>query len=255
LTDGVLAVDMAGKVQTINPALARMVGVSIEWAQGRHIGELDPNLELEHVLRTGSAEENRILRLGSHTVLANLMPIFEEGVQTGAVFTCQDTSAVQRADRQIRSSTRLTRFVAKHRLSQIICESAIMRDLIALAERYAQTDSTILINGESGTGKELLAQGIHNASKRRKGPFVAINCAAFPESLLESELFGYEEGAFTGSRKGGKPGLFEMAHTGTIFLDEIGDMPLHCKRGCCAYCKNAKWCAWEAPNRHRSMCA
>lgn len=226
LSDGVLAVDMVGKVQTINPTLAQLLDVSVEWALGRHVNELDPHLELKHVLRTGSAEESRILRLGNHTVLANLMPIFEEGVQTGAVLTCQDASVVQRADRQIRSSTRPTRFIARYRLSQIIGDSLIMRDLVALAERYAQTDATILINGESGTGKELLAQGIHNASKRRKGPFVAINCAAFPENLLESELFGYEEGAFTGSRKGGKPGLFEMAHTGTIFLDEIGDMPL-----------------------------
>ncbi|MBI1891708.1 MAG: propionate catabolism operon regulatory protein PrpR [Burkholderiales bacterium] len=226
LSDGVLAVDMAGKVQTINPTLAHLLDVSVEWALGRHVSELGPHLDLEHVLRAGTPENNRILRLGTYTVLANLMPIFEEGVQTGAVLTCQDTSAVQRADRQIRSSTRPTRFVARYRLSQIIGDSAVMRDLVTLAERYAQTDSTILINGESGTGKELLAQGIHNASKRRKGPFVAINCAAFPENLLESELFGYEEGAFTGSRKGGKPGLFEMAHTGTIFLDEIGDMPL-----------------------------
>jgi propionate catabolism operon transcriptional regulator len=142
------------------------------------------------------------------------------------VLTCQETGAVQRADRQIRSSTRSTRFVARYRLSHIIGDSPVMKELLALAERYAQTESTILIHGESGTGKELFAQGIHNASRRHRGPFVAINCAAFPESLLESELFGYEEGAFTGSRKGGKPGLFELAHTGTIFLDEIGDMPL-----------------------------
>jgi propionate catabolism operon transcriptional regulator len=98
--------------------------------------------------------------------------------------------------------------------------------VISLAEQYAKTDSTVLITGESGTGKELLAQGIHNASRRRGAPFVAINCAAFPETLLESELFGYEEGAFTGSRKGGKPGLLESAHTGTVFFDEIGDMSL-----------------------------
>ncbi len=84
----------------------------------------------------------------------------------------------------------------------------------------------MLITGESGTGKELLAQSMHHASPRQQGPFVAINCAALPESLLESELFGYEDGAFTGSRKGGKPGLIELAHTGTLFLDEIGDMPV-----------------------------
>jgi propionate catabolism operon transcriptional regulator len=88
------------------------------------------------------------------------------------------------------------------------------------------TDSTVLLQGESGTGKEMLAQGIHLASRRKKGPFVAINCAALPENLLESELFGYEEGSFTGARKGGKPGLFELAHHGTIFLDEMGELPL-----------------------------
>ena len=226
LTDGVIAVDMAGKVQSINPAMAQLLDVTVDWSLNRHISELEPQLDLEHVLRTGAAEESRILRLGASTVLAKIMPIIEDGGQTGAVLTCQETSAVQRADRQIRSSTRPTRFVAKYRLAQIHGDSVVMRDLLSLAERYAQTDSTVLINGESGTGKELLAQGIHNASRRRKGPFVAINCAAFPETLLESELFGYEEGAFSGSRKGGKPGLFEMAHTGTIFLDEIGDMPL-----------------------------
>jgi propionate catabolism operon transcriptional regulator len=98
--------------------------------------------------------------------------------------------------------------------------------LLKLAQRYAVTASTVLITGESGTGKELLAQGIHNISGRHRGPFVAINCAAFPESLLESELFGYQEGAFSGSRKGGKTGLIEAAHRGTLFLDEIGDMPV-----------------------------
>ncbi|CAN5352669.1 propionate catabolism operon regulatory protein PrpR [soil metagenome] len=226
LSDGVIAVDMDGRVQSINPVLAQLLDVSVEWAQGRNISELDPQLELARVLRTGTPDQNRILRLGTRTVLANAVPIFEDGAQTGAVLSCQDTSAVQRADRQIRTSGRATRFVAKYRLSQLIGDSAAMRELVQLAERYALTDSTVLINGESGTGKELLAQGIHNASPRRKNPFVAINCAAFPDTLLESELVGYEEGAVSGSRKGGKPGLFEMAHTGTIFLDEIGDMPL-----------------------------
>jgi propionate catabolism operon transcriptional regulator len=101
-----------------------------------------------------------------------------------------------------------------------------MARLRGLAERYARTDATVLITGESGTGKEMVAQGIHAASRRRERPFVAVNCAAFPETLLEAELFGYEEGAFTGSRRGGRPGLFEAAHTGTIFLDEIGDVPI-----------------------------
>jgi propionate catabolism operon transcriptional regulator len=226
LTDGVIAVGMDGKVQSINPALARLLGVAPQWALGRHISELDPQLDLDEVLRAGVTQENRILKLAGRTVLANAIPIVEHGARTGAVLTCQDSSAVQRADRQIRTSARPTRLTARYKLSQILGVSGAMRELLQLAERYAQADSTVLIHGESGTGKELLAQGIHNASRRHKAPFVAVNCAAFPETLLESELFGYEEGAFTGSRKGGKPGLFEVAHTGTIFLDEIGDMPL-----------------------------
>jgi propionate catabolism operon transcriptional regulator len=116
--------------------------------------------------------------------------------------------------------------VARHLLSGLVGASSAMDEVRALAERYARSDATVLVTGESGTGKELVAQGIHNASTRRDHPFVAINCAAFPEALLESELFGYEEGAFTGSRRGGRQGLFEAAHTGTIFLDEIGDMPM-----------------------------
>ena len=95
-----------------------------------------------------------------------------------------------------------------------------------MAEHVAHTNSTLLITGESGTGKELFAQAIHNASQRQSGPFIRINCAALPDNLLESELFGYEDGAFTGARQGGKQGKFELAWGGTIFLDEIGDMPM-----------------------------
>ncbi|HEX9306002.1 MAG TPA: sigma 54-interacting transcriptional regulator, partial [Anaeromyxobacter sp.] len=117
------------------------------------------------------------------------------------------------------------RFVATHALGDVVGDSPTIRRARDLAARFARTDATVLVTGASGTGKELFAQGIHLASSRRDRPFVAVNCAALPESLLESELFGYEEGAFTGSRRGGKPGLFEAAHTGTIFLDEVGDMP------------------------------
>ena len=99
-----------------------------------------------------------------------------------------------------------------------------MQKVLNRARAYAKSDSSVLIEGESGTGKELLAQSIHNASARKEGPFVAVNCAAIPENLLESELFGYESGAFTGAKKEGKAGLFELAHKGTLFLDEIGEI-------------------------------
>ncbi|WP_291300060.1 sigma 54-interacting transcriptional regulator, partial [Desulfosporosinus sp. BICA1-9] len=117
-------------------------------------------------------------------------------------------------------------FVAKTTLDGILGNSELIQEVKKDAFLYGQSDSTVLIVGESGTGKELFAQGIHNVSPRAKRPFVAVNCAALPENLLESELFGYEEGSFTGAKKGGKPGLFELAHGGTIFLDEIGEMPL-----------------------------
>ena len=223
---GVAAVDNQGIVQSLNPALEVLLGLPANRVLGRPLQTFCPELALDEVLRTGVGEENTVIRLGQHLVVSNILPILEDGQRTGLVLTCQDTSAVQRADQRIRSTHRASGFAAKYRLEHINGASLATRQLLKLAERYAATASTVLITGESGTGKELLAQGMHNVSDRQRGPFVAINCAAFPESLLESELFGYQEGAFSGSRKGGKPGLIEAAHRGTLFLDEIGDMPV-----------------------------
>ena len=223
---GVAAVDNQGVVQSLNPALAHLLDLPVGEALGRPLQQLCPELDLPQALEDGSGEENQVIRLGSHAVVSNLLPILENGERTGLVLTCQDITAVQRADQRIRSTRRPGAFTARYRLEQLAGNSQVNRDMLQLAKRFAASHSTILITGESGTGKELLAQGIHNESPRRQGPFVGINCAAFPESLLESELFGYEEGAFSGSRKGGKPGLFEVAHRGTLFLDEIGDMPV-----------------------------
>ncbi|MNF34448.1 Propionate catabolism operon regulatory protein [compost metagenome] len=223
---GVAAVDNHGIVQSLNPALEALLGLPANRILGSSLQALYPELALDDVLRSGTWEENKVIRLGQNMVVSNILPILEDGQRTGLVLTCQDTSAVQRADQRIRTTHRPGGFTAKYRLEQIIGNSQATRQLLKLAERYAATASTVLITGESGTGKELLAQGMHNVSSRQRGPFVAINCAAFPESLLESELFGYQEGAFSGSRKGGKPGLIEAAHRGTLFLDEIGDMPV-----------------------------
>lgn len=226
IPSGVAAVDNQGVVQSLNPALAQLLELPVSSALGRPLQQLCPELDLQQALEDGGGEENRVIRLGSHAVVSNLLPILENGERTGLVLTCQDITAVQRADQRIRSTRRPGAFTARYRLEQLNGASKANREMLQLAKRFATSHSTILITGESGTGKELLAQGIHNESPRRHGPFVAINCAAFPESLLESELFGYEEGAFSGSRKGGKPGLFEAAHRGTLFLDEIGDMPV-----------------------------
>ena len=225
LGEGVAAVDLEERIESLNPAMARLLGIPPERAVGRRLSEIAPELTLARVLETGQQELEQIARVGQRTLVTNRIPLRAQGVPTGAVLTCTDSSAIERVDRSLRSQHRPRRFVAIHALADVLGESPAIRRARILGSRFARTDATVLVTGASGTGKELFAQGIHLASVRRDRPFVAVNCAALPESLLESELFGYEEGAFTGSRRGGKPGLFEAAHTGTIFLDEIGDMP------------------------------
>lgn len=226
LDEAVVAVDLEERVQAMNPAMAKLLGVSDQWALGRRLTEIAPELSLARTLRSGEAELGQIERVSRRVLVTNRLPLAEAGEASGAVLTCQDSSAIQRADRNLRQQAPRSHRATKYRLDDILGDSEGIRTARELAEHYARTDATVLISGESGTGKELFAQGIHQASGRRRESFVAINCGAFPETLLESELFGYEEGAFTGSRRGGKAGLFEAAHRGTIFLDEIGEMPL-----------------------------
>jgi sigma-54 dependent transcriptional regulator, acetoin dehydrogenase operon transcriptional activator AcoR len=142
------------------------------------------------------------------------------------VHTLKDVTEIQRLEEELRRRLVALQYCARYTFDLIHGDSETFRTTKELARKIAVSQSHILIQGESGTGKELFAQAIHNASPRKLGPFVAVNFAALPESLLESELFGYEEGAFTGAKKGGNPGLFEQGHRGTVFLDEIGDAPI-----------------------------
>ncbi|MCF8567508.1 sigma 54-interacting transcriptional regulator [Alicyclobacillus tolerans] len=144
----------------------------------------------------------------------------------GSVLVLEDVTQIQKLEQSIRKKLRHQGFLAKRTLEDVIAVSSTMQNVKAKIRHFSQTDSTILLLGETGTGKELIAQSIHNCSERRNGPFVPINCGALPANLLESELFGYEPGAFTGANRNGKAGLFELAHIGTIFLDEIGEIPL-----------------------------
>ncbi len=224
LAEGVIAVDREGRIQSANRAVEQWLGASPAELAGKQLAEVAPDLGVARVLAGGAEELGTVHRVGTRTLVVNRLPLREHGVQVGAVVTCQDPGAIQRVDRSLRSEHRPRRFVARHRLTGMVGTSPALRDVKELAEDFAGTDATVLLTGESGTGKELLAQGIHNASRRRDHPFVAINCPAFPDTLLEAELFGYEEGAFTGARRGGRAGLFEAAHTGTIFLDEVGEI-------------------------------
>jgi propionate catabolism operon transcriptional regulator len=226
LSDGVIAVDRQERIQTLNPSMARWLGVRPDEWLGRVLTEVCPELNLQSVLRLGEADVERIERVKGKTLIVNRLPIIEQGQLTGAVLTCQDPISIQRVDRHLRTRTKAPATPRRHALEQLLGRSPAIDQLRRMAANAARSAATVLLIGESGTGKELVAQGIHAASDRRDMPFVALNCAALTETLLESELFGYEEGAFTGARRGGKIGLFEAAHRGTLFLDEVGEMPL-----------------------------
>lgn len=224
---GVIATDQQGAITLFNPSAEKITGIPKEKALGQPIAGLLPRARIGSALKSGKPELNQIQPVGDRTVLTNTIPILlDNSVVGGVVITFQDVTAIQEAESKIRKDIFSPGFVAKTTLDDIQGRSEAICRARKAALLYAQSDATVAIFGASGTGKELFARGIHNASARRKKPFVAINCSAFPEALLESELFGYEEGAFTGARKGGRHGFFELAHGGTIFLDEIAEMPL-----------------------------
>jgi transcriptional regulator, propionate catabolism operon regulatory protein len=222
LRDGVVALDGEGRVEAINQRLAAVLGIDPVLAAGQPLAEIAPDIAF--TLPETDGESLETVRGVSYVVHRG--PLVDNGVTTGAVLTFQESRAVERLDRTLRTRQRTQQFVARYRLDDLSGATPGIERVRQLAKRYAKSDATVLIRGESGTGKEMVAQGIHRESARRDFPFVAINCGAFPEALLESELFGYEEGAFTGARRGGKVGLIEAAHRGTLFLDEIGEMPL-----------------------------
>jgi transcriptional regulator with PAS, ATPase and Fis domain len=196
---------------------------------GRPITSFITNSILATTIAERQAHSGLVLDVLGTTVILRTSPVFISDRYLGAVLSLQRASEIEKSEHKVRRQVFTSGMVAKTSFGELesTARSSAMRQCLERATRYAKTHNTILIMGESGTGKELLAQSIHNASPRRRQPFVAINCAALPLSLLESELFGYDEGAFTGAKRGGKPGYFELAHSGTIFLDELGLLPLH----------------------------
>ena len=226
ITEGVLSIE-DGRFIVANKEMGNIFKTDEQALIGRKVDNTDDTLVagyIRHFL-TNSREREKVLKiLGQDYYIKKSH--FEEKGKKRIVAIFRRARDIQDQEQRVRTEIRNTGFFARYHFSDIIAESGIMRQLLKKAETYAATDANILIGGDSGTGKELLAQSIHNASSRAKEPFVAVNCAAIPATLLESELFGYEEGAFSGASKGGKRGLFELAHKGTIFLDEINSMPL-----------------------------
>ncbi|MGD9568771.1 MAG: sigma 54-interacting transcriptional regulator [Sedimentibacter sp.] len=222
--DGILGIDMQGLITVFNPVVQKITGVPYENAIKKSVDDVVENTRMLQVLKSGVPELGEIQQIGNTSIVTNRVPIVVDGEVFGVVATFQEIEKIQKMETQIRKKLLAKGHVAKSTFEDIKGKSKEILRTKDKARLYAGVDSTVLIMGETGTGKELFAQSIHNSSLRADKPFVAVNCAALPENLLESELFGYVEGAFTGARKGGKMGLFELAHGGTIFLDEISEM-------------------------------
>ena len=223
--DAILAIDENGRIQVLNPPAERIMGCRAADSVGQPVEAVLPNTLLPDVLESGEKQLDQIMQIHQTLCNTNRIPILVDGQRRGVVATFQDVKQLQKSEQKIRLKLHEKGFVAKYAFNDILGDSPAIRSTIQIARSYAASRASVLILGETGTGKELFAQSIHNASDRRDGPFVAINCAAVSNSLLESELFGYEAGSFTGASRGGREGVFELAHGGTLFLDEIGEIP------------------------------
>ncbi|GAW94294.1 sigma-54 interaction domain-containing protein [Calderihabitans maritimus] len=236
--DGLIVVNRDGMVTMVNGAFSTLLGTSPDQIVGRHVTEVMENTRMHIVAQTGRPEIGDLQRINGHDVVVMRIPIIKEGRTIGAVgkIMFKDVSELNALAKKINSlyselayyKDELKKYrEAKYGLDNIVGNSEAIKRLKETTRKVAQSNSTVLIRGETGTGKELFAHALHMESCRRYAPFIKVNCAAIPENLLESELFGYAEGAFTGAKKGGQVGKFELANGGTIFLDEIGDMSLH----------------------------
>lgn len=221
---GILSVGSNNTVTICNLPAKQMLKLTGRKVLGTDINAPDAPPEIRMFLEDGDYTVDKLVSCSGKSYVMNRVPIRVRDHHQETIITFQELSKIQKTEVQARIQLAHKGLVAKYQFRDIVCAEGEMTEMLAEAKRFAKGDASILIEGESGTGKELLAQSIHNSSNRKKGPFVAVNCAALPEQLLESELFGYDEGAFTGARKGGKAGMFEMAHKGTLFLDEISEM-------------------------------
>lgn len=236
--DVVLVIDSDTTIVYANKAYAEILGVPVEKVLGRRLDKIEPDTGVIKVQRTGEVLHNHRSYLNSVgiDVVGSMFPLYEGDQVIGSVAVFKNVSEVVRLTQELQRTEGVAHYLQEQlnerdalpiSFQEYIGQNSRLRETLLLAAKVARTDSTVLIRGESGVGKEVLARAIHNCSRRSRKPLIKVNCAAIPENLLESELFGYEEGAFTGAKKGGKMGKFELAHGGTIFLDEVGDMSLN----------------------------
>lgn len=222
--EGVICVDQEGDIVFSNNTAYRLLKIKKNRKGNRDFSAYYQQLMISDVLADGMARNDTIITLNGEQLVVTTLPVsISQGMQ-GAVAFISDAAIIQNITGKLREAQQKIGFTAHFTLADIQGQTPAMLRLKKMVQTYAPHDVAAYIYGETGTGKEMVAQAMHNAGPRKDFPFVAVNCAALPESLLESELFGYEEGAFTGARRGGKPGVFELAHKGTLFLDEVGDM-------------------------------
>jgi transcriptional regulator with PAS, ATPase and Fis domain len=226
IQEGVISIDCKGLITHFNGMVIKLLSNAKGLSLRKPIDAILPNSRLKEALKSGARSFDEIQEINGYNYTSSTAPIIVNENIVGAVAILQEVGYIQRLEQKVRKRLYQQGHVAKCRFEDILGKSPALLDIIQRARQYSTVNSTILIYGESGTGKEMFAQSTHNASQRQKEAFVAINCAAIPTNLLESELFGYVEGAFTGAKKGGKIGLFELAHNGTIFLDEISEISM-----------------------------
>ncbi len=232
LYDGVLIADADSIVRYVNKSYTKITNVPYEEIVGKSLN-VRPGSQLQNVLKTGEQLLGVHRKVENREYIVNMVPIFEDGRVTGGISLLNDISDIAKLTEKLKKSGMIIKDleakVRKLKGARYTFEDILYRDMksqenIILAKKIAHKDMNVLITGESGTGKELYAHSIHNESSRRDSPFIPINCATLEQNLLESELFGYQDGAFTGAKKGGKFGIFKEANGGTVFLDEVTEM-------------------------------
>ncbi|KPI51269.1 Fis family transcriptional regulator [Clostridioides difficile] len=226
IKDGVIAIDSNGSIILYNESAKNMLKVERKCALNKYILDVFPKMEwmLDCLHEKDDVEDRKIRNINNLIVNTRTTLIKVDNSTYGVLGIIQDITKLQNLERKIRFDLNKKGLYARYTFDDFLFKDKLTKEFIEEAKKIGKSDYTTLLYGESGSGKEIIAHSIHNISKRKDRPFVAINCATIAENLLESELFGYEEGAFTGARKGGKRGLFELAHGGTLFLDEINSL-------------------------------